>query len=187
MSKGINNEATIGCKQARKSFPALVEQPLARIKETLSVTERAAAERQLQTCERCALEYKLFQLSHAAMNAAASPEAVIPGEDFFKAVRAEIARGQRVSAVERADETWSAALLLTARQLIPAMAMLLLLIIGATLAWNSSPSQVIPATAQNQIPRREQILLNDVYDVPAPTADDVLETLVAVEEKENGK
>ena len=119
--------------------------------------------------------------------AAAHPEVVIPGEDFFKAVRARVARGPRASAVERADETWSAALLLTARQLIPAMAMLLLLIIGATFAWNSAPAKVIPATAQNQIPRRERILLNDVYDVPAPTADDVLETLVAVEEKENGK
>jgi hypothetical protein len=68
------------------------------------------------------------------------------------------------------------------------MAVLLLIIVGATLVWNipESNSKKRP-TASNQIPRRERIVFNDVYDVPAATADDVLETLVAVEEKENAK
>ena len=188
MSKGIN-EPTIVCRQARKSFPALIEgSRVVPIREKLSVTERAATHRHLQTCERCAGEYRLFALSRAAMDGAAAAEVITPGEDFFKALRARIARGPERAGLERVDESWAAALMLTARQLIPAMAMLLLIIIGATLASNirESASNNRP-TAANQIPRRERIVFNDVYDVPAPTADDVLETLVAVEEKENAK
>ena len=187
MSKG-SNEPTIVCRQARKCFPALIEGGrVVPIREKLSVTERAAAHRHLQTCERCAGEYRLFALSRTAIDTAAAAEVITPGEDFFKALRARIARGPE-RAVERADESWAAAMLLTARQLIPAMAMLLLIIIGATLAWNISESASSERpTASNQIPRRERIVFNDVYDVPAATADDVLETLVAVEEKENAK
>ena len=188
MSKG-SNEPTIVCRQARKSFLALIEcSRVAPIREKLTVTERAATQRHLQTCERCAGEYRLFTLSRAAMDQAAVAEAITPGEDFFKALRARIARGPQHATLERVDESWAAALLLTARQLIPAMAMLLLIIIGATLVWNvaeGSPGR--KPSASNQIPRRERIVFNDVYDVPAPTADDVLETLVAVEEKENAK
>jgi hypothetical protein len=75
--------------------------------------------------------------------------------------------------------------------MIPAMAMLLLLIIGATLLWRSAPanwnSSPSPGGRVADIPRRERIVMPDLYDYPAPTADDVLETLVAVEEKKNGK
>lgn len=191
MIKG-SNEPTIVCRQARKRFPALLEEsaasPVVPIREKLSVTERAATHRHLQTCERCAGDYRLFTLSRAAMDKAAAAEVISPGEDFFKALRARIARGPERVSIERMDESWAAALLLTARQLIPVMAVLLLIIIGATLAWNipESTSSERP-TASNQIPRRERIVFNDVYDVPAATADDVLETLVAVEEKENAK
>ncbi|HKS39437.1 MAG TPA: hypothetical protein VJX74_02405 [Blastocatellia bacterium] len=187
MSKG-SNEPTILCRQARKNFSALIEgSRVAPIREKLSVTERAATNRHLQTCERCASEYRLFALGRTAMDQAAAPEVITPGEDFFKALRARIARGPERAGPERVDESWSAALLLTSRQLIPAMAMLLLIIIGATLVSNAEPASNKIPTASNQIPRRERIVFNDVYDVPAPTADDVLETLVAVEEKENAK
>jgi len=190
MSNGINNKGAIACRQARNFFPALIEHPansrVVPIRQKLSVTERAAAERHLQTCERCATEYRLLALSHRAMDAAAAPEAVTPDEDFFKALRARLARGEAPSWQKPSDESWSAALLLTSRQLIPAMAMLLLLIIGATVLWNTSATNS-PGPVTSQIPRRERIVLNDIYDVPPPTADDVLETLVAVEEKENGK
>ncbi|HKP85079.1 MAG TPA: hypothetical protein VJZ26_03215 [Blastocatellia bacterium] len=191
MSNGLSNTGTIACRQARKTFPALIEQSadsrVVPIRRKLTVTERAAAERHLQTCGRCAGEYRLLTLSHAAMDAAAAPEAVTPDEDFFKALRAAIARGEKGAWHQRTDESWTAALALTARQLIPAMAMLLLLIIGATMLWSNTPNVAPKTTITSQIPRRERIVLNDIYDVPPPTADDVLETLVAVEEKENGK
>ncbi|MGA9772710.1 MAG: hypothetical protein WBV94_27010 [Blastocatellia bacterium] len=190
MSKG-NNEPTIVCRQARKSFSALIEGGrVVPIREKLSVTDRAATHRHLQTCERCAGEYRLFALSRAALDTAAAAEVITPGEDFFKALRARIARGPERAVVnlDRADESWAAAMLLTARQMIPAMAMLLLIIIGATLVWNMAESaSAEKPTVSSQIPRRERIVFNDVYDVPAATADDVAETLVAVEEKENGK
>jgi hypothetical protein len=191
MTEGNDNYSTIACRQARKRFPDLIERSSSSratpFQQKLSVTERAAAERHLQTCKRCATEYRIYALGRAAMDAAASPETIRPDNDFFKAVRANIARGEKPAAMERADEPWSSALLLTARQMIPAMAMLLLLIIGATMLWKSSTTNAPPTTITSQIPRRERIVLNDIYDVPAPTADDVLETLVTVEEKENGK
>lgn len=187
----------IVCRVAKKRFADLAEQTestrIVPIREKLSVTERAATERHLQTCKRCALEYRLFTLGRTTLNAAACREEVRPDEDFFKALRARIARGEEPAQGERADESWAAALLLTARQMIPAMAMLLLLIIGATLLWNSAPSQWRSSQspgaqmAQDGVPRRERIVFNDMYDYPAPTPDDVLETLVAVEEKKNGK
>jgi len=121
----------------------------------------------------------LFALHRATLDAAASAEPVTPNEQFFRALRARIARGPALSPSRRAEESWTAALLLTARQLVPAMAVLLLLIIGATLLWN----QPLSDTSQAAVRPRERVVFSDIYDYPAPTRDDVLETLVAVEEK----
>ena len=101
---------------------------------------------------------------------------------FFRALRARIARGPELSP-PRAEESWAAALLLTARQLVPVMAVLLLVILGATLLWNQQP----PGASQAAIRPRERVMFSDMYDYPAPTRDDVLETLVAIEERQNGK
>jgi hypothetical protein len=124
----------------------------------------------------------LFNLQRRALDLAASPEQVVPDKDFFRALRARIARGPELSPT-RAEESWAAALLLTARQLVPAMAVLLLVILGATLLWNQPRS----ATTEASLRPRERVVFSDIYDYPAPTRDDVLETLVAVEEKQNGK
>jgi len=169
MSNEIYNDKSIGCREARSRFAALIE-------------ERDGADLaklHVENCSRCALEFRLFWLQRATLNAAASPEPIIPDEDFFKALRARIARGSELSPRRREDESWAAALLLTARQLIPAMAALLLLIVGATLLWNHAPSD----TNQAAVRPRERVVFSDIYDYPAPTRDDVLETLVAVEEK----
>jgi anti-sigma factor RsiW len=195
-SKRTSEDITIVCRAARRRFAALAEQThsarIIPIKEKLSVTERAATERHLQTCARCELEYRLFTLGHAAMDAAASRETISPDEHFFKALRARIAREGEATARERHDESWAAAIMLTARQMIPAMAMLLLLIIGATFLWNTAPAKWNAAPspggqALDRVTRRERVVLPDLYDYPAPTAADVLETLVAIEEKKNGK
>jgi hypothetical protein len=106
----------------------------------------------------------------------------VPDKDFFRGLRARIARGPELSPA-RAEESWAAALLSTARQLVPAMAVLLLVILGATLLWN----QPRPDTSEAALRPRERVVFSDIYDYPAPTRDDVLETLVAVEEKQNGK
>jgi hypothetical protein len=181
MSQKTGQEETIACRVVRRRLPALLAAKDARVvplHQALSVTERAAAERHLQTCERCAMEYRLLSLSRAAMDGAAAPEPFAPDEDFFKAVRARINRGE--ASIERGDESWAAALFITARQLIPAMALLLLLIISATFLWSSAPSKGNPSMyGRNALPR--------LYDDPAPSADDALDSLMAVEEKKNGK
>ena len=171
---------TINCRETRRRFSALANLSSA----DLSGTDRAATERHLQTCERCSREYRLFTLELAALDLAASPEIVQPDNDFYAALRAQIARGPVTeTSPQVADESWAAAVFLTARQLIPAMAVLLLLIICATLLSKGAPAQ----TDSAELRPRERVLFNQLYDYPEPTPDDVLETLVAVEEKENGK
>jgi hypothetical protein len=177
MTKSFGEERYLSCRQAQKRFAALGEHSFAAI-ET-SITDRAATERHLQTCSRCALEYRVFALQRATLDAAAAPEPITPDEHFFRGLRARIARGPEVSPAHPVDESWAAALLLTARQLVPAMAVLLLLIVGATLLWNQPRFE----TSQAAVRPRERVVFSDMYDYPAPTRDDVLETLVAVEEK----
>ena len=176
MIDNVDKESNIVCRQARKRFAALDEGDAAAM--SMSVTERAATNRHVQTCSRCALEYRLFALQRATLDAAAA-EPIAPDEDFFKALRARIARGPELSPSRRTDESWAAALLVTARQLLPAMAVLLLLMIGATFLWDQQPAD----TSQAAVRPRERVMFGDMYDYPAPTRDDVLETLVAVEEK----
>lgn len=183
MIKKSSEEPNIACSEARKRFAALEEENTRH--EKLSVTARAATRRHVETCQRCALEYRLFALQRSTLDAAAAPEPIMPDEDFFRALRARIARGPEVAPPSRPlDESWTAALLLTARQLLPAMAMLLLLIAGATLLWNQPSNERNQAAALRP---RERVMFSDMYDYPAPTREDVLETLVAAEEKENGK
>lgn len=177
MIDNVANEPNIVCRQARKRFAALDEGDAGSM--SLSVTERTATNRHVQTCSRCALEYRLFALQRATLDAAAA-EPIAPDEVFFKALRARIARGPELSPGRRADESWAAALLVTARQLVPAMAVLLLLMVGATLFWRQPPTL---ETSQAAVRPRERVVFSDMYDYPAPTRDDVLETLVAIEEK----
>jgi len=169
-------ESNIVCRQARKRFAELYQPDDASI--GMSVTERATTNRHVQTCSRCSTEYRLFALQRATLDAAAG-EPVTPDEDFFKGLRARIARGPQFSVARRVDESWAAALLITARQLVPAMAVLLLLMVGATLLWNQPPQLESSAAVRP----RERVVFPDMYDYPEPTRDDVLETLVAVEEK----
>ena len=177
------NEVKIVCRHARKRFPAFDESPAAR--EQLAAGERAAIERHLQDCKKCMREYRIFTLTRAALDGAAATEPITPDEAFFRALRARINRGPEATPIwQPAAESWAAALLSTARQLIPAMAVLLLLIIGATYMWSADVAQ---GTDRVALRPRERVMFSDMYDYPAPTRDDVLETLVAAEEKENGK
>jgi len=168
MSNELSELGKITCRQARKRLADL--------------DGDSVVKRHVESCSRCGFEYRLFRLQRAALDLAATPELIAPDEYFFKALRARIARGPELSP-SRAEESWAAALLLTARQLVPAMAVLLLVILSATLLWN----QPRASTTQVAIRPRERVMFSDMYDYPAPTQDDVLETLVAVEEKQNGK
>lgn len=166
---------TMGCRAVRGKFDLLAGV------QAGDEASRQAVERHIADCSRCAVEFRLFALERAVLDAAASDQAVTPEDGFYRALRARIARGPRTAPESSATLVW-----VTARQLIPAMTMLLMLIVGATLLWGTSNGQ--QSVQQNAwIPPSDRLLLNDVYDYPAPTTDDVLETLVAVEENPNGK
>jgi anti-sigma factor RsiW len=174
----MSNTQTIACRQARKRFSAFDKTATAR--ETLAAGERATLERHLQDCANCAREYRIHALTRATLDGAAATEPMTADDAFLRALRARINRGPEPPKSRPAEETWAAAVLLTARQLIPAMAMLLLLIIGATYVWSANVAQ-----GNDRVALRppERVMFSDMYDYPAPTRDDVLETLVASEEK----
>jgi len=174
MNDSFGTQNNIGCRKTQKRFADLDK----RSTGVMNLAELTAAENHLQSCSRCATEYRLFSLQRATLDAAAAPESLMPDEHFFRGLRARIARGPEFTKA-RPDESWTAALLLTARQLVPAMALLLLLMIGATFLWNQPSAEV----SQASVRPRERVVFSDIYDYPAPTRDDVLETLVAVEEK----
>src|SRR2546429_5176502 len=117
MTNELRDEASLSCRKVRKQFVLL--------QGNANVTHSAkAVNAHLQTCSNCALEYRLFALQRATLDAAASAEPVTPDEQFFSGLRARIARGPALIPSRRGEESWTAALLLTARQLVPAMAVL---------------------------------------------------------------
>jgi anti-sigma factor RsiW len=182
MSVRTDNNS-IKCRTVRLQFVALADSAGTR----LSAAERSALNRHLDGCSRCSHKYRLYTLGRTVLHAAGASEPIHPDKEFFVALRARIARGplEPAPAADRAngDESWAAALLLTTRQLIPAMAMLLALIIGATFVWNDGA----PKQADSGLRPSELLVLGDQFGYPGATTDDVLETLVAVEERENGR
>jgi hypothetical protein len=177
----MSNNQTIQCREARKRFAAFEsDSPGA-----LTGEGRAIMSRHLEDCRKCAREFRLYSLARATLDAAANTEKIVVDEPYLRALRARINRGPVQPRHRPSEESWAGALLVTARQLIPAMAMLLLLIIGATLFWSAERPQ--RQDQQLALRPRERVMFSDMYEYPAPTRDDVLETLVAPEEKENGK
>jgi hypothetical protein len=160
--------AIIGCRKARSRLAAL-----ARVSGAITA-ELEPVERHLENCEACSREFNLIVMTRAALDAAACEETITADESFYKSLRARIARGPDQATVAATADSWAAAVLLTARQLMPLMALLLLLMIGASVLWKSAPPSG-PSLAGNS------------YDFVEPTPDDVLDSLAAVEERDNGK
>jgi hypothetical protein len=134
-------------------------------------------------CARCARDYRIFLLSRTVLDAAGLKESIELDKTYFAALRAKIARGPETGRTSEAgDESWAVVLLLASRQLIPAMGMLLLLILGATLLLDPRST----GNGGSAVRPSDRVMLGDLYEY-RPTPDDVLETLVAVEDKENGK
>jgi nitrogen fixation-related uncharacterized protein len=189
MSELENNVTRLSCRRARRGFhlmggAARLNAPALKLARGARETERKAVERHIESCSRCEGDYRLFTLTRAALDLAGSAEPVSPDKEFFAALRARLARGPAwTDRAAAPDESWAAAMMLTARQLIPAMALLLLAIIGMTLLWDGTHPQYDIVARQPS----ERVLFNGMYDLPEPTPDDVLETLVAVEDKEDGK
>jgi len=166
MSSQIKKETKLRCKEVKQRFALRLKN---QSEDSFTVSEREAFEFHLSHCSNCAQEYRLLSLTHTVLDLGASPEVIEPNKDFFVAMKARIARGSEIPALttrNNADESWSA-LWITARQLMPALAMLLLVIIGATLLWQQPISHDSNTEAQ--------------YKVRGLTTGDMLDRIVAEE------
>src|ERR1051325_7990003 len=135
MSTQKETDRKLSCNEARQRFASLIQK---QGDEAFLTRDGEAVASHLKGCRRCSQEYRLRSLTRLALDLTASPEAIEPGKEFFVQLRARIARGPEAPARYQAEESWSATLWLTARQMMPALAMLLLLIIGATILWSRS-------------------------------------------------
>lgn len=139
------------------------------------------AELHFQSCPQCARERRLLELQRAVLDLCGASEPITPDETFFIGLKARLAR--EASSLARSgragDDSWPAMVWASARQLIPIMAALLLLMLGATFLWRTPPRGQEEAALRPS----DRVLFNDVYEYPQPTTGDVLETLVAVEDK----
>jgi hypothetical protein len=172
MSRQNAKDRKLSCKEAKQHFAYLIEsqrKPLQGDAEVAGDSNPVASH--LNDCRRCHEEYRLLSLERLALDLTAAPEVIEPDKDFFVALKARIARGPESLAPMRnqVEEPWSATLWLTARQMMPALAMLLLLIIGATVLWSQTPP-----VEKN---------LEGLTIVRGLTASDMLDTIVAEEEK----
>ena len=173
----------LSCRQARAGLKSMISSSVS--------SGNLEIDRHVNECASCAAECELLELERVVLDASAAVEPVMPDREFFAALRARIQREAEGAAAGRytSEDAWANVVWQTARQLMPTMAVLLVLLIGATLIWgrrNDSPQGTAPGTAMNLRPS-ERVLFHDLYDTPQPTTDDVLETLVAVEDKDNGE
>lgn len=167
------------CRDVRREF-ALVDQN--RRQQSPGAHGRAV-EQHLSECTECAREYRLYCLSRSVVELSAG-EPVSPSNEWFAGLKAAIARqSDAVGSRGLIQDSWTALVWITAKQLIPIMAAVVMIILGASLLWRSNPV----STNRSGIKASDRFVLSGrVYEYPKPTADDVIETLVAVEDK-NGK
>jgi anti-sigma factor RsiW len=175
MSRQKEKDMKIGCKAAKQHFAYLIENQRKRLSgDTLAASDSKLVESHLQECHRCNEEYRVLSLTRLTLDLAATSEVIEPDKDFFVGLKARIARGPEslAPARQQGEESWSATLWLTARQMMPALAMLLLLIIGATVLWSKSPT---PEKSQDTQAFEAQTKVRGL------TASDVLDTIVSEE------
>jgi hypothetical protein len=160
---------TLNCRKARALIAA----------RDITRAERAALELHLESCRRCARERLITSLSRAVLESFDRPA---PSQEFFARLRAAIALQKAHRPQDGSADQWTALVWVTARQLIPALAALLLLIFVVSWLWSNQPE----GRPQMAVRPSERVIFGPEYDYPQPTHDDVLETLVAVEERGNG-
>jgi hypothetical protein len=165
MSSEMKKETKLSCREVKQRFALHLKN---QSEDSSTTNEREAFKLHLSHCSRCAREYHLMSLTRTVLDLTASPEVIEPNKDFFVALQARIARGSEIPVIIRnnVEDFWSA-LWITARQLMPALAMILLVILGATLLWQQPASHEGSAEAQ--------------YKVRGLTTGDMLDRIVAEE------
>jgi hypothetical protein len=165
MSSQNEKETKLNCKEVKQHFAIRLKN---QSEGSFTTSEREAFKLHLSHCSHCAEEYRLLSLTRTVLDLTASPEIIEPNKEFFIALKARIARGNEIPAIVRSnvEESWLA-LWVTARQLMPALAMILLVILGVTLLWQQPASHEGNAEAQ--------------YKVRGLTTGDMLDRIVAEE------
>lgn len=175
------NEHRMSCKDARRAYrDAGLPLPYGDERKFSQDVER-----HLQGCDSCREDYRLHRLSLGVLKLGGAIHPIVPNDEWFAGVRARINR-QALTDRNAPEETWQSILWLNARQLIPIMALLVLIVLGATMLWSTSarPNRSLD---RGSIRPSDRVFFNEVYEYPQPTSDDVLQMLVAVEERPNGK
>jgi hypothetical protein len=177
------------CRDVRKEFLLLNSTPSAPRADNPAGSlsdgrTKSALEQHLALCLDCAREYRIFSLGRAVVGLSGTSEQIQPDKEWFASLKAKVAR-QADLARQRSGIEISFPLLvwITAKQLIPIMAAMVAIILGASLLWRNSPRQPELSAARAS----DRFVFNEVYEYPQPTTDDVIQTLVAVEDKQNGK
>jgi hypothetical protein len=174
--KGPKGGPELTCRQARKLIrgqgwfhpqSAIPEDSDSRLRSHLSRCARCEGEARVQRLYRVILTG-----DSGTVGTAYAPDAA-----WFRGLSARIERENSPKSLAPED-SFAAIVSLVARQMVPVMVALILLIVGATLFWTRAPVGQV-----NNYP----VLMNQVVEYPQPTSDDVLGTLLAVEDKKNGK
>jgi len=165
------------CRQARKRIRA---QQALRPQEANGDPDDSGLSAHLARCSECEGEARIARFYQIVLfgGAVAGLETECPDTAWFRGLRARIEREDLVSPPV-AQDSFARTMSLVARQMAPVMIVLVLLIVGATLFWRGVPDQ--------RVASNDPVLMNQVVEYPQPTTDDVLGTLLAVEDKKNGK
>jgi len=164
------------CRQAKKKIRAL-QSPGPQGASGEAESDLTA---HLARCGKCESEARIARFYQLVLlgGAAAGMATEAPDTAWFRGLRARIER-EDLASPQVVQESFARTMSLVGRQMAPVMIVLVLLIVGATLFWRGVPD---PRVASN-----DPVLMNQVVEYPQPTTDDVLGTLLAVEDKKNGK
>jgi hypothetical protein len=175
--KAVQPVVELTCWQAKKRIRAL-QSPGPQGASGAAVESDLTAH--LARCGKCESEARIARFYQLVLlgGATAGMATDAPDSSWFRGLRARIER-EELASPQVAQESFARTMSQVARQMAPVMIVLVLLIVGATLFWRGVPDQTVASN--------DPVLMNQVVEYPQPTTDDVLGTLMAVEDKKNGK
>lgn len=168
------------CREAQKAFVVLDRTRQSESDSRDLLVEQV--ERHLSECGDCATEYRIQRLGKAVLRLAGAEPAQGPDREWFAVLKAKIAQQSDAVAPRVASEDSLPGLVwITAKQLIPIMTAVMVIILGVSLFWRTTVAPQDTGQASDRF-----LFSPQVYEYPQPTRDDVIDTLVAVEDR-NGR
>ena len=175
-----NQDSKVNCREARKQFSVLAR---GGFRLTDEDGQGTPVENHIRSCSKCLDEYQLLALELTVVDLFGAAVTFQPEESFYYAVQNRIRREEYKASLPSMDP-WPTLLWGSAKQLIPAVSMLLLLIIGATLFWRTSSSN-----GNDQATNIEwsNLIAGEQYELSQPSLYDVAGTTAEKEENGNGR